>query len=117
MSHWYVVRPILASILICEFLLHIPSSNALGTQAIARSNQPPSLSANNPNTQSLPLKHYSIKMPPPAYIVQTDYSQWFCGHCRQGPMAVGRNYHCIFCLRQKDTISYYGTVLVSTRGR
>lgn len=49
----------------------------------------------------------------PGYVTQTDYSNWYCGHCQKGPMIVGSNYHCIYCGHPKDVYSYYGTVYVS----
>ena len=31
--------------------------------------------------------------------------QWFCGHCRGGPMTIGLDQYCVNCLRARDAYS------------
>ena len=54
----------------------------------------------------------SLNMPSPMYITQIDYSKWYCGHCRGGPMNTSHHSHCIFCQRVKDAYASWGTIQV-----
>ncbi len=112
--------------------MHLLPSNEANSSNVSKFNlfnqnlhQNKSESSNPPVVQT-PDQHINPKreqssntsyVKTPAYILKTDYSVWFCGHCRQGPMKVGYNYHCIFCTRQKDSISYYGSVYSAIRGQ
>lgn len=45
-------------------------------------------------------------MPPP--------TNWYCGHCSYGPMAIAHHEYCVICYRQRDSLARYEALKVST---